>query len=108
MFTYEIDPAFAFAVMLFRLPVEEHDLARYIDAIPKLDRRVAGRDSPVLVVELAEGYPAPSAMWRKRLVEARQKLVSKPLVAIAAPSISRAASDPMCPTFTPMDRGFSS
>ena len=91
MFIVEYDSAFAFGVMLFELPSEENDFARYVEAIPKLDSRAAGRDAPVLVVEFAEGYPAPSAVWRKRFVEARVKLASSPLVALVAPSVAMRA-----------------
>ena len=86
MFVYEIDPAFGFAVVVFAPPVEEDDFARYVELIPQLDRRGAGREGPALIVEFAEGYPPPNASWRKRFVDARAGIASKPIVALVTPS----------------------
>ena len=91
MFLCEFDTAFALGVMLFEVPPDEEDFARYIEAIPTMDQRAKGRESPVLVVEFGAGYPAPKAAWRKRLVEARDHIVSKPLVALVAPSVAMRA-----------------
>jgi hypothetical protein len=91
-FLHEVDPAFAFALILFELPFEEHDFEQYVEVIPKLDQRVAGREGPALIVELAEGYPSPNAVWRKRFVAARANIVSKPLVAIVVHSAAARAA----------------
>jgi hypothetical protein len=86
MFVYEIDPAFGFAVVLFAPPAEEDDFARYVELIPQLDRRGAEREAPVLLLEFGEGYPPPNAIWRKRFVDARASLASRPIVALVTPS----------------------
>ena len=86
MFICEIDPAFGFAVMIFAPPAEEDDFARYVELVPQLDRRGAEREGPALIVEFGEGYPPPSATWRKRFVDARAGLASKPIVALVTPS----------------------
>ena len=91
MFICELDPAFAFGLMLFAPPFEEHDFARYVETIPQLDARATGRDSPVLLMEFVADYPAPNAVWRKRFVEARASLVSRPMVALVAPSMAMRA-----------------
>ena len=91
MFTSEFDSAFACAVLLFALPFEEGDFARHVELLPMLDARMEGRDRPVIVLEFEDGYPVPNALWRKRMVEARANVRSRPVVALVTPSFAQRA-----------------
>jgi hypothetical protein len=91
VFVCEYDPVFAFGVMLFGLPGEERDCDQYVESIPKLDKRVGRRDASLLV-EFVEGYTPPNALWRKRFIEARSHLVSRPRVALVLPSAAARAT----------------
>jgi hypothetical protein len=91
VFICEFDSAFGFGIMLFEPPFEEADFEQYVELVPKLDKRIGEREGSALVLEFAPGYPGPNALWRKRFVEARRSMVSKPVVAIVVPSFAMRA-----------------
>jgi hypothetical protein len=84
MFESKYDSAFAFAVLVFAPPYSDKDIDDYETRIQQLDRFVAGRERSALILVMEKGYPLPDARMRKRFVEARRNIQSRPVVAIVS------------------------
>lgn len=84
MFESKYDSAFAFAVFVFSAPYSEKDADDYVTQVRQLDRMAAEREGCALILVLEKGYPAPDARLRKRFVEARRDIKSRPVVAIVS------------------------
>jgi hypothetical protein len=82
VFRYGYDPLHAFAVMVLTPPATENDVDDYVAAVKKLDGVAANRDGSALVLVLDSGYPLPNAAARKRSIEARKDMKSRPVVAV--------------------------
>lgn len=82
MFKHVHDSAFGFAVMVFATPPSEDDADHYVAAVRTLDAMGAERDGSALVLVFEAGYPMPDAVLRKRFVEARKGMRSRPVVAL--------------------------
>lgn len=87
MFTYAYDKAFGIAVTVFSGSTNtDDDYAGFIDLIQKLDALGEGRDQPVFFQIFDSDNPPFPAIWRKRVVEVRAHLKSKPFVLVLAQS----------------------
>lgn len=82
MFHYRFDPLHAFAVMVLAPPASETDTDEYVACVKTLDAAAANRNGSALVLVLASGFPLPDAPARKRAVDARKNMKSKPVVAV--------------------------
>ncbi len=82
MIRYRYDPLHAFAVMVLTPPQEATDIDEYVTCVKTLDAFAANREGSALVMVLEEGYPLPNAEARKRGVDARKDMKSKPVVAV--------------------------
>lgn len=82
MLRYRYDALHAFAVMVLSPPATEGDIDEYVACIRTLDGVGANREGSALVMILEAGYPLPNAEARKRGVDARKDMKSKPVVAV--------------------------
>lgn len=87
MFTFAVDKAFGLAVTIFSGKTNtEQDYVSFIETIEKLDSLAATREQPVFFQVFDADNPPLPAIWRKRLVEVRARIRSKPLVVVYAAS----------------------
>lgn len=82
MLRYRYDALHAFAVMVLSPPATDGDIDEYVACIKTLDAVGASREGSALVMILEAGYPLPNAEARKRGVDARKDMKSKPVVAV--------------------------
>lgn len=82
MLRYRYDAIHAFAVMVLSPPATDGDIDEYVACIRTLDAVAANREGSALVMILESGYPLPNAEARKRGVDARKDMKSKPVVAV--------------------------
>ena len=82
MFHHRYDPLHAFAVMVLAPPASESDIEDYVTCVKMLDGVAANREGSALVLVLESGYPLPDAAARKRGVDARKDMKSRPVVAV--------------------------
>ena len=86
MLRYRYDALHAFAVMVLSPPATNTDVDEYVACIKTLDAVGANREGSALVMILEAGYPLPNAEGRKRGVDARKDMKSKPVVAVVTTS----------------------
>jgi hypothetical protein len=82
MFHYRYDPLRAIAVMVLAPPASEQDIDDYVRCVKTLDEAATNRERSALVLVLESGYPLPDAKTRKRAVDARKDMKSRPCVAV--------------------------
>lgn len=86
MLRYRYDRNHAFAVMVLSPPASETDIDEYVACVKTLDAVATNREGSALVMVLEEGYPLPNADARKRGVDARKDMKSRPVVAVVTTS----------------------
>lgn len=92
MLRYRYDPLHAFAVMVLSPPASDADIDEYVACVKTLDGVATNREGSALVMVLDDGYPLPNAEARKRGVDARKDMKSRPVVAVVTTSaLMRAA-----------------
>lgn len=82
MLRYRYDQLHAFAVMVLSPPASDTDIDEYVACVKTLDAVATNREGSALVMVLEEGYPLPNAEARKRGVDARKDMKSRPVVAV--------------------------
>lgn len=82
MLRYRYDASHALAVMLLAPPATETDIDDYVACLKVLDGVGVNRKTAALVLVLEEDYPLPGATARKRGVDARKDMKSRPVVAV--------------------------
>lgn len=82
MLRYRYDALHALAVMVLTPPQEDTDIDAYVACVKTLDAVAVNREGSALVMVLEDGYPLPNAHARKRGVDARKDMRSRPVVAI--------------------------
>jgi hypothetical protein len=82
MLRYRYDALRAFAVMVVSPPATDADIDEYVACVKTLDAAAANREGAALVLVLQAGYPLPNAEARKRAVDARKDMKSRPVVAV--------------------------
>jgi hypothetical protein len=87
MFSMTFDRAFGVGVALFSGKTnEDADYERYCESVRVLDVLAATRTLPALILVIDRENPMPTALWRKRMADARDKLRCKPVVAFVCVS----------------------
>lgn len=82
MFHSRHDARLALAVMVLAPPALESDIHDYVACVKMLDGVASNREDAALVLVLESGYPLPDADARKRGVDARKDMKSRPVVAV--------------------------
>jgi hypothetical protein len=82
MFQCRHDPLRALAVIVLAPPALETDIDEYVASVKMLDAVGANREGSALVLVLESGYPLPDAGTRKRGVDARKDMKSRPVVSV--------------------------
>lgn len=86
MFGRAVDKAFGVGVVVFSLPYKEEDLERYHAMLLEGDALARSDHRPALIMISEDGYPPPSAIWRKRILEAACNFKNMPFFVLVTSS----------------------
>jgi len=86
MFASRHDPLRALAVIVLAPPANDSDVGDYVACVQLLDQVGNNREGAALVLVLEEGYPLPDAETRKKAVDARRGMKSRPVVSVVTKS----------------------
>lgn len=82
MFDSRHDPSVALAVIVLAAPALETDVDEYVACVKMLDGVASNRERSALILVLENDYPLPDAQARKRGVDARKDMKSRPVVSV--------------------------
>lgn len=82
MLRYRYDTTQALAVIVLGPPAVDADIDDYVACLKLLDDVGANRKTAAVVFVIDDGYPLPGAAARKRGVDARKDMKSRPVVAV--------------------------